>query len=672
MRRTQANLLAENFHGHFRERCYERGMMLGGEPYGDGTFDSLQIGEKLDIPMSEFWAHRASDTRSVMAASIGHAWGKRIVAAEAYTGAPETTRWTETPYGLKPDGDWIFTAGVNRLVFHTMVHQPYTTGLPGMTMGPFGTHFDRNSTWSRLAYGWTSYLSRTQCILQQGLPVADVCYFEGENPRSDAPDARSDGRFLFPGYAVDRIDADFILRRITITDGRIVLPDGMSYSVLVLPQLPSISPALLRRLGELVADGMTLLVQNRIEASPGLHSRRDADAEVRRLTADLWGDLDGRTVKERAYGKGRVLWDTPSADVLRQLHLKPDFEFVAHGQDPVVRYTHRRIDEADVYFVANRAMRDEELVCTFGVDSRQPEIWDPETGEISDAAIYEVAGGRTRVPLHLGPAGSVFVVFRRPPQSAPYLSIHRDGVKLIGAPDYLAPPQSPAPLQLQSTRDGKTEALIWQDGDYRFQGARGSQSVKVENQCRTLPIAGPWDVQFPAGLGAPAAIRLDGLASLSQHPEFGVRHFSGTMTYEKTVSLDKPLTEGRRVFLDLGRVEIMAEVSLNDQDLGLLWKAPFRLDITQALRDGENRLRIRVTNLWPNRLIGDEYSPPEDDYTALNAIVKLPDWFVKDLPRPGPRIAFSTWRHYRKDDPLPESGLLGPVTIFTAVRRVVG
>jgi hypothetical protein len=663
IRRVQADLLAENYYGRFHELCKNNGLIFTAEPYGDAVFDSLQITEKLDIPMAEFWAHRSGDVRAYLAPSAAHTFGKPIAAAEAFTGAPENTRWTECPNNLKAEGDWVFTAGINRLVFHTTVHQPYTTGLPGMTMGPFGTHFDRNSTWNRQASGWTSYINRTQYLLQQGLYVADICYFKGENPSSGVPNVSS---MLPSGYAADVANRDVILNRMIVKDGRIFLPDGMNYSLLALPQLNSISLALLQKIRDLVASGMTLAVQNKPDSSPGLFS---TNAEVKALADELWGNLDGVKVTERTYGKGRIIWIKSLAEIPNRLQIKPDFGFAAGNKDAAVRYVHKRIGEMDMYFVANCSRREEQVACSFRVDGKQPEIWDPETGEISGAALYEFKDGRTRVPLHLEPAGSVFVVFRKPPQVPVYHSVYRDGVKLIEAAEPLPEPMSPAPLRMKCTTNGKIEALIWRDGDYRFQNARTSASIKVENTCRTLPINGSWIVQFPAGLGAPDAIRMDALDSLSKNSEFGVRHFSGTMTYVKTISLNKDFINDQRVFLDLGHVEVIAEVNLNGRDLGILWKDPFRVDVTKALREGENELKIKVTNLWPNRLIGDEYFPAEDEYTALGAIVKLPEWFVKDLPRPGPRIAFSTWRHYTKNDPLPASGLIGPVKLFTAVQR---
>ncbi len=347
----------------------------------------------------------------------------------------------------------MFTAGINRLVFHTTVHQPYTTGLPGMTMGPFGTHFDRNSTWNRQASGWTSYITRTQYLLQQGLFVADICYFKGENPSSGIPDIRA---MLPSGYAADVANRDVILNRMTIKEGRILLPDGMNYSLLALPQLNNISLALLQKIRDLVSKGMTLVVQNKPDASTGLVS---TDAEVKALADELWGDLDGVKVTERNYGKGRIFWTKSVAEIPNRLQIKADFEFSAGKHDAAVRYIHKRIGDAEVYFVANSLRWDEQLVCTFRLDGKQPEIWDPETGEISRAALYEFTDGRIRVPLHLDPAGSVFVVFRKLAEAPPYLSVSRDGVKLIDTAKPLPEPLSPAHASTASAAKRKNRGL---------------------------------------------------------------------------------------------------------------------------------------------------------------------------------------------------------------------
>jgi hypothetical protein len=194
-----------------------------------------------------------------------------------------------------------------------------------------------------------------------------------------------------------------------------------------------------------------------------------------------------------------------------------------------------------------------------------------------------------------------------------------------------------------------------------------------------LELTGPWRVAFPPKRGAPAEIALPELVSLHKHSEAGVRYFSGTAAYSKTLAVPGgALAHGKRLYVDLGRVEVLAEVRMNGRDLGTLWKPPYRVDVTEAVRPGDNQLEVLVTNLWPNRLIGDEYLPPENEYrqTAnsikdVGEIGKIPDWFIQGKPKPGPRITFSTWQHYRKDSPLLESGLLGPVHLRTAMRRAM-
>jgi hypothetical protein len=208
--------------------------------------------------------------------------------------------------------------------------------------------------------------------------------------------------------------------------------------------------------------------------------------------------------------------------------------------------------------------------------------------------------------------------------------------------------------------------------------------VQVSGIGKPVDIPGPWTVKFPPNLGAPPEITLPELKSLHRHDQAGVKYFSGTATYTKKFSVPADAKAGgKRLYLDLGRVEVIAEVKLNGQAIGNVWKPPYRLDITDAVRAGDNDLEIQVANLWPNRLIGDEQQPPEYEYGAAfgggagtsgqtGGITKIPDWYAKGQPKPpSPRVAFATWKWYSKDDPLFESGLLGPVRLRTALRRPI-
>jgi hypothetical protein len=235
----------------------------------------------------------------------------------------------------------------------------------------------------------------------------------------------------------------------------------------------------------------------------------------------------------------------------------------------------------------------------------------------------------------------------------------------------LAAASSPGPLEPPEVEWAGGRLLFWQDGNYTLQGAAGKSTVKISGIGKPVEISGPWQVSFPPNFGAPPEVTLPELISLHRHSDPGVKYFAGTATYTKQVRLSPGAAAGdRRLYLDLGWVHVMAQVRLNGKDLGLLWKPPFRVDITPAARHGENKLEVLVTNQWVNRLIGDEQLPPENEYLPDGVIKVIPEWYLQGKPKPpGARITFATWKHYTKDSPLLVSGLVGPVRLRTAVRR---
>jgi hypothetical protein len=859
-RRIQADLMADNYYGQFTELCHQHNLIAYTEPYDRGPMEEMQIGARVDVNMGEFWNGLSTlfqnnwtmRRTTKLAASIAHINGKgdekpQVVGAEAFTGEPESSRWQEYPFAMKATGDKMFTQGLNRIIFHRYAHQPHPTALPGMTMGPWGIHFDRTTTWWSVGKGWVNYLSRCQYLLQQGLFVADLAYFTGESGglyTKVSPDELNPAPPQ--GHDYDLINAEVILRRVKIENQRIVLPDGMSYRVLVLQDYKTITLELLRKLRELVNQGMCL-VGAKPERTLGLRDYAAGEPEFKQIVSELWGNINGTTLTENRVGKGSVYWGVPLLTVLEKLSVKPDFEVSSRSGDAPITYIHRQIGQTDLYFLANQRRTTEELVCTFRVNGRQPELWDANTGTSTALDIYEVADGRMRVPVQLDPSGSVFVVFREPvagkqlqsvlkdakqllttkpfptvartlykdvtnnfsiafwakPESNVMLStrnfmdniadpwtdyytiyppsgndlygeghetcgltVGRNGVavwhhgagkpafilaaptaisgwshialvyqagapsvyvngKLIqrgesngrpihpgigkaylneGASYYNGDMSTPqlVPEVLNETQIQKLAAelpnveqpipivaiagtkkaglMVWQDGRYTLRDNAGRDTTfQVSGLGKAIMLTRSWQVRFPPDLGAPATITLPRLASLHTHADEGVKHFSGTATYSQTVSFPaNKLGSSKRVWLDLGRVEVIAEVRVNGKEMGILWKRPYQVDVTEAIKAGTNTIEIRVTNLWPNRLIGDEYRPEEAKYTpgggasgfaslSNGAIEQLPDWYQQGKPKPaGGRITFTTWKHYTKDSPLLESGLIGPVTLRVA------
>jgi len=611
-RKTLGDLAIDNHYRPFRDGAHKHGLLIHPESGGPHAvpIDAQRCLGFNDAPMSEFWAwswrHRIGDSNRFFVkqpASAAHTYGRRLVLAEGFTTIGP--HWQETLWdNLKPSFDKACCEGLNLLVWHAFVCSPAEQGLPGLQYFA-GTHLNPNVTWWTKSAPFFSYLNRCQAMLQRGLFVADACYYYGDHVPNFAQHKRTDPARVLPGYDYDVITEEALLTRATVKDGRIVLPDGMSYRVLVLRDQKAPSLAVLRKVKELVEAGATVVGPKPTEAE----SLRDSDADVKEIASALWD-------------KGRVVADKIAREVLLANSVKPDFECegtdlevrsTSRGGGPVERtsksvhpsaerldYIHRRDGNADIYFVANRTNRAERVICTFRVAAKAPELWDPVSGERRFAAAYTEADGRTTLPLEFAPCGSWFVVFRESAASHP------------------ATARSNAP-QFRPVQE----------------------------------LSAPWTIHFPPGTSATArdsremlrsdtrAIVFEKLTSWTEHPNPGIKFYSGTASYMKSFDLDQSKIQNpkSKIFLDLGDLRELAEVRLNGRSLGIVWTPPFRVEITGALKPTGNVLQVEVCNFWPNRIIGDDSLPPEKRFTKTNI------------------------RKLTKDTPLMPSGLFGPVTL---------
>jgi len=719
---TISELLAENYVGKLAELSHKHGLRLSIEGYDLPFGDEAIYTEQADEPMSEFWATGGNQNaaKGRQMASVAHVMGQKIVGAEAFT-AGDNEQWKMHPATVKALGDYQFSQGINRFVIHRYAHQPYLDRFPGATMGPWGLHYERTQTWWEMSGAWHQYLSRCQFMLRQGLFVADLCYLRPQLPNQTyfAPEPA-----LPAGYKYDECSAEALMARVSVKDGRLVLPDGMSYRLLVLPDKNTLmTPALVRTIKKLVESGATV-VGPRPTASPSLSGFPKCDEEVAKLAAEVWGNCDGKTVTEHAFGKGKVVWGQSLEQVLAKLQTAPDFTASAK-----LNWIHRQVGEAQVYFVANEAATAVEVKCDFRVRGLRPELWNPETGEVSPLVVCEETAAGISIPLRLEASGSTFIVFRPHQKRAdPVVSFMRDGQPVLalfkppvikiqkatyGVPGdvvrmrdvqtkvqalvnrgevgfqvakmaegddpaygvvktlvveytadnlpYNISGQDPDSISLitplaapgraaEIRRDpaGWLSIVASQSGRYELKTASGqTRHAEVASVPAPLEITGAWDVSFPPKWGAPANIILDRLGSLSESTNVGVKYFSGTATYTKAFDWSpSAMTSNQESehWLDLGDVQVMAQVKLNGQDLGTLWKAPFRAAISSALKPGRNTLEVRVANLWPNRMIGDAALPAAERFT------------------------WSSHEPFNKDSPLVKSGLIGPVTIETSAR----
>jgi len=643
-RRTCTELMAENYTGRFSALCQQRGLEFAVEPYGPGVNDSITYAASAHVPMTEFW-FGSGWTAGATEVGVAHIYGRRIIGAEAFTGGPA---WQVDPYDFKMLGDKEFAGGINLFKIHSYAHQPWTnpTRLPGMTFEMWGCRMQRTVTWWNQAGPWLRYVARCQYLLRQGLPVADVCGYEN--------------RSLPAGYKLDPCNYHAIENRLGAADGRIVLPDGMSYRFLTLEESDAMTPATLKAVRKLVEDGATVVGPKPLR-SPSLQDYPRADQEIAAIANEVWGDCDGKKTSEHIYGKGRVVWGKPLGELLKQAGIIPDFRYSADVPGTTLMFNHRQAEGSDIYFVANRGTNFCNATCTFRVSGKVPELWHPDTGRIESQSIYQASkDGGTDVPLRLDPFGSVFVVFC-PPAGAPaqqVTAVKRDGMDLTAA----------NVVQLRRESGGKLAAAAREPGSYALAMADGStRTFSVAKLPEPQLLAGPWELTFPPNWGAPERVVLPELASWTGHSDAGVRYFSGTASYHKRVTVPESATgAGQRTILDLGRVKNLAQVFVNGRDCGVLWKEPFSVDITDALRAGDNDLEIRITNLWPNRMIGDEQLPADPlrdkEWRRWKA---WPQWLKEGKPDPTGRLTFTTYMPFKKDSPLLESGLLGPVMLRT-------
>ncbi|MDH4197362.1 MAG: glycosyl hydrolase, partial [Candidatus Aminicenantes bacterium] len=427
LRQTAQELVIENHAVYLKELGRRYGFGLSIEPYDMNPCADLSLGAVADVPMGEFWAdgYGFNTAYSVIeAVSVAHTNGRPLVAAESFT-AERGEAWRLHPGVMKPQADWAFSMGLNRLVFHRYAHQPWLDRRPGMTMGPYGVHYERTQTWWEMAAAWHLYLSRCQFMLRRGLPVADICYLtpEGAPHVFVPPPSALSGRQPVPnrrGYNFDGCAPEVLLTQMKVRDGRLVLPAGMSYSVLVVPEVEAVTPALLKKIKELVEAGATV-IGSPPERSPSLAGYPDCDQEVARLAAEIWAETAsgsgarGRVIRtarppeKTAAEEPLVLYGDYDevAAVLAGMGIPPDFE-----SEPALRYNHRREGETDIYFVANPLDSWVEASCVFRVSGKSPSIWDPLTGKTWPASPVSENDNRIRLTLSLEPHGSRFVVFR--------------------------------------------------------------------------------------------------------------------------------------------------------------------------------------------------------------------------------------------------------------------
>ena len=599
-RRTIADLVHDNQYALMATNAQKFGMGIQPESGGPhcACLDGLQNFGLNSMPMSEFWVpspHRPTDEARFFvkqASSAAHIYGKPIACAEGFTSIGP--QWNDLLWcSQKPSFDHEACAGLNLVFWHAFTCSPPEMGLPGQEYFA-GTHFNPQITWAKQAHAFISYLDRSQFLLQRGKFVGDVCFYYGDHVPNFVRLKKDDPAKVLPEFDYDVCNEEVLLTRMSAQDGRIVLPDGMSYRVLALPNVKTMSLAAARKIRELVLAGATV-----IGPKPERTTGRQDDAELKKIADELWDS-------------GRIKLQTAKA-ALAALGVKADVELniehrTSNIEHPRMDWIHRRDGEAEIYFISNQEAEAQNVAAIFRVSGKQPELWDAVTGARRAAAAFTQADGRTTVPLELPPYGAQFVIFQKP-----------------------------------ATTNGT--------------GNNFPALTKVGE------LTGAWQVTFDAKWGAPAAVEFEKLVSWTERPEPGIKSYSGTATYRKTFDLP-PEVRGQRseirgqksevggqkdisgsdLYLSLGNIGFIADVRLNGKKLGVIWAAPFQIEISGAVQPTGNVLEIDVVNGWWNRVLADEALPADQRLTKTN--IRIGASHKRDKPQPQP------------------AGLLGPVTLL--------
>ena len=617
-RRLVSDMMIENHFAQSSDMAREKGMLMFAEAGhgGSARVDPLKALGNSHIPMGEFWNRRRFWVTKE-AASAAHIYGKKVVASESLTG---WNHWQHGPTDFKQLFDIVFCAGLNQVFFHTFAHNPEIAGKPGFVYHA-GEHINVNTTWWRMARPFMDYLSRCSYMLRQGNFVGDACLYYGDQAPNLVPARRIDPNIKpiyddslclhcgkpkpidpgeLPGYDYDYINADIITSMLTAENGKLVLPSGQSYRVMLLPDRDDISLEVLKSLEKLVSDGAIVIGPKPVRTT-SLKNYPECDEEVKELADKLWGDCDGEKILSNNYGNGTVYWGKSLKEALEDLNIPPDFEVKGiDNSDHHIDYIHRKTETEDIYFVSNSKPEEEKVTCVFRVDkNRVPEIWDAETGLIQREVEYSAVGNGISIEFNMDPLASRFVVFRN-----------------------------------KST--GKNDPGLGYDLQFGFHRKTTDETNEV------LDISDNWDISFDPEMGGPESYQMEKLTSWSEIEHEGIKYYSGSATYSREFTAgEELLSEETEAYVVFGDIHEMARISVNGNDCGIVWIPPYKARVTPFLKAGTNRITVDVVNTWNNRIVGDIRNPDKQPFTRTNAKAR-----------------------FNEDNPLLKSGLMGKAEIL--------
>ena len=609
VRQTIADLINDVFYKTLNQLAHQKGCSFSAEAIAPTMVsDGLLHYKNVDLPMGEFWLNSPTHDKPndmLDAVSGAHIYGKNIIQAESFTSV--RMNWAEHPGSLKTLGDRNFALGINKMVIHVLTHNPWINKKQGMTLDGVGLYFQRDQTWFKQSKAWIEYLTRCQALLQLGKPVVDIAVFTGEEvsrrailpdrlvstlpgifgkekiesekkrlenvgqPLRQIPDGvTSSANMADPedwvdplnGYSYDSFNPDALMM-MAVKNGRVMLPDGASYKILVIPGKHPMNPnsalmsmAVAKKLLQLAKDGATIIISKEYQQGLGL---KDNNPEVKLVLSELM---------KQGNKKGKVLFAPYMDSSFSKLGLEKDVEI--KDTDNSIAWTHRKVDDDDIYFVSNQKKAAQFVFFSFRVNGKIPEVWDPVNGIVVTPNSYEISKQRVSMDMNLASNQSVFIIFRN-------------------------------------------------KGQKNIPAFSGITKEKIDF------ISDNWQVQFDKNNGGPAnSIKIDKLKSWSVNADSSIKYYSGTAVYSKTFTVYN-VEQMRSMSIELDSVYNIATIKVNGINCGTLWTYPYSADITKALRQGENQLEIEVTNTWHNRLIGDNLLVAEKRITSTTAPFRLKD-----------------------------------------------
>ncbi len=643
-KKTLSELMINNLYKKSQEICNQYGLKINSEaggpgyPLYNGPAEPLKAQGALDIPRGEFWINHSrfymdgNDSIDILrvvkeASAASHIYEKRIVEEEAYT---SFQHWQEGPFDMKPYGDRAFCEGMNRVVFHGFSHNITGSGFPGFVYGA-GTHFNDKRVWWPKVKPFVDYQARISAVFQEADFVADVLWYYGDKvPNSGTP--KNTHFSAGPGYDYEIINTEILLSKLGVKNGKLVLSNGASFHLLALENEDAINPEVLKKLNELLTQGAVIIGEKPHKVAQSAN-RPESGSGEEILLNQLWADALGKA-KSSFDTRGKIWSGIGSAKMLEILDVSPDIDY-AGKESNLLDFIHYHKNEVDIYFVSNQ--KDEWISknISFRQQNKVPEIWDPVSGKIIPATLFNPKNGYINLPLTLPPFGSLLVVFQKSSTPPQFTSISMEGEE---------------PPLFEFTADGIN---FLQDG--LFELAATNKSLSVNSKSQAFTIDGAWDVSFPKGWGAPEKTSFPKLISWTDSEKEGIKYFSGTASYEKTFRFTgkTDLKKNEKAYLDLGEIGKVAEVWLNGESLGIVWTKPYRFDVTGKLKTGQNKIKIEVANVWSNRLKGDALTGQK--FTNTN---------IKNTIIPAPTIKTGDQTRYPwAEVPLIKSGLMGPVTL---------